>query len=181
MSKITVAENYSKNIEKLKADLGVSNVMALPKLTKVSINVGLGVNRTNKEMVEYIEESLGKITGQKVVKTHAKKAIAGFKLRTGDLVGLRVTLRGTRMYDFLDRLLNITLPRIRDFKGIEVKQFDAQGNLTLGFRDQVPFAELGHDVLDRPFGLTMTITIAKSDHDKSPKVLQALGFPMKLQ
>lgn len=179
--KISVAENYQAKIEQLKADLGLKNVMALPRLTKVSINVGLGLHRTNKEMVEYIEQSLSKITGQKVVKTHAKKAIAGFKLRTGDLVGLRVTLRGKRMYGFIDRLLNITLPRIRDFKGIEVNQFDNQGNLTLGFRDQVPFAELGHDVLDRPFGLTMTITIKQSNKDKSPKLLRALGFPMKLQ
>lgn len=179
--KINVAENYKTKTEQLKTDLAVSNVMALPKLTKVSVNVGLGLHRTNKEMVEYIEQSLTKITGQKVVKTHAKKAIAGFKLRTGDLVGLRVTLRGTQMHDFLDRLINITLPRIRDFKGIDEKQFDKQGNLTLGFRDQVPFAELGHDVLDRPFGLTMTITIAQSDHEKSPKMLKALGFPMKIQ
>lgn len=176
---IDTRELYTKNIDSLKKDLSVSNVFALPKIDKVSVNVGLGMYRTNKDMIEYIEKSLATITGQKVVKTHAKKAIAGFKLRTGDLVGMRVTLRAKRMDDFLNRLINITLPRIRDFRGIDTGKFDKQGNLTLGFKDQVPFAEMGHDVLDKPFGLSMTITIKNSNMEKSTALLRALGFPLK--
>ena len=177
---LNTRELYQNNLNKLKDELSVSNYFALPKLTKVSINVGLGQNRQNKDMIAYIEESLKQITGQKPVSTHAKTSIAGFKLREGDLVGLRVTLRGRRMDDFLNRLINITLPRIRDFRGIDVKQFDKQGNLTLGFRDQVAFAELGHDVLDRPFGLSVTVTIKNSDPQKSVTLLRTLGFPMKI-
>jgi large subunit ribosomal protein L5 len=179
MSVINIRENYATKTEQLKKELGVKNVMALPKITKVSINIGLSQNRQNKEMVEYIEKSLIAISGQKSVKTHAKKAIAGFKLRTGDLVGMRVTLRGTRMNDFLTRLLNITMPRIRDFRGFDPHQLDRQGNLTIGFKDQVPFAEMGHDVLDKPFGLTVTITIKNSDPAKTVTMLKTLGFPFK--
>lgn len=180
MTKINLPELTKEKTNQLLGELGVGNVLKLPRLEKVSVNVGLGQNRQNKDMVSYIEESLTKITGQKPVKTYARKAIAGFKLREGDLVGLRVTLRGRRMTDFIERLLNITLPRIRDFKGVDPKQFDKQGNLTIGFKDQVPFAELGHDVLDRPFGLSVTITLAHSSPAKSEIVLRALGFPMKV-
>ena len=179
MSSINVKELFNTKFDSLKADLGVKNVMALPKITKVSVNVGLGQNRLNKDMVEYIEKSLTSISGQHIVKTYAKKAIAGFKIRTGDLVGLRVTLRGNRMNDFLNRLLNITLPRIRDFRGIDSSAYDKQGNLTIGFKDQVPFAEMGHDVMDKPFGMTMTITIKNSNPEKTTKLLKALGFPLK--
>ena len=170
---------YAKNLEVLKKELSLGNINALPKIQKVSINVGLGLNRQNKEMVAYVTKSLTQITGQKPLETFAHKAIAGFKIRQGDLVGLRVTLRGSRMNDFLNRLINITLPRIRDFKGIENNAFDKQGNLTIGFRDQVPFAEMGYDVLDKPFGLSATITIARSNPEKSQILLQTLGFPMK--
>src|SRR5665213_1229122 len=128
---------YTEKLDALKTELAVANVNALPKITKVNVTVGLGQNKTNKEMVSYITESLTAITGQKPVQTLAKKAIAGFKLREGDLVGLRVTLRGQRMSDFLNRLINITLPRIREFRGIDETQFDKQGNVTLGFKDQV--------------------------------------------
>lgn len=174
-----VKELYTKNLPAFQSELGVKNVMALPKLSKVSLNVGLGVNKTNKEMISYIEESLAALAGQKPVQTHARKAIAGFKLRTGDLVGMRVTLRGPKMTDFLNRLINVTLPRIREFRGIEAGQFDAQGNLTIGFKDQVSFPELGNDVMDKPFGLSVTITIKNSNPAASMTVLKALGFPFK--
>lgn len=176
---INTRELYQKNIDALKQELSVANAMALPKISKVSVNIGLGMHRGNKEMVSYIEKSLATITGQQAVKTHAKKAIAGFKIRTGDLVGMRVTLRGKRMDDFLNRLINITLPRIRDFRGIDTANFDKQGNLTLGFKDQVPFAEMGHEVLDKPFGLSVAITIKNSNAEKSAALLRALGFPLK--
>lgn len=161
------------------ADLAVKNVMALPRITQVSLNVGLGQNRLNKDMVSYIEKSLGQIAGQKAVLTKAKKAIAGFKIRAGDIVGVRVTLRGARMSDFLNRFINVTVPRIRDFKGFSQTSFDKSGNLTIGFRDQSIMAELGHDVLDKPFGLSITITIAQSTAAKSAIYLKSLGFPIK--
>lgn len=164
---------------KLKGELSIGNVNALPVIQKVSINSGLGLHKANKEMVAYIEASLAAIAGQKPVMTYARKAIAGFKLREGDLVGLRVTLRGQKMFDFLNRLINVTLPRIRDFRGIEESQFDRQGNLTIGFKDQVSFAELGQDVMDKPFGLSVTITLRHSDPARSMVFLKTLGFPLK--
>ncbi|HSX41905.1 MAG TPA: 50S ribosomal protein L5 [Candidatus Saccharimonadales bacterium] len=172
-------ELYLKNVAALQSELSIKNVNALPKLQKVSLNVGLGVHKTNKEMISYIEQSLTAIAGQKPVMTHARKAIAGFKLRTGDLVGMRVTLRGSKMTDFLNRLINVTLPRIREFRGIEQTQFDKQGNLTIGFKDQVSFPELGNDVMDKPFGLSVTITVKNSNPAASAVVLKALGFPFK--
>src|SRR3989344_8395022 len=132
MAKINVKENITKALKTLIGTSAVANINALPALRSVTLNIVLGQNRGNKEMVTYITEALGKIAGQKPVITKAKKAIAGFKLRSGDEVGLRVTLRGTKMYDFIDRLINVSLPRIRDFKGINPKSFDQSGNLTLG-------------------------------------------------
>lgn len=181
MSIINVKENYLSSVKDLQQKLEVSNVWALPRITKVSVNVGLGQNRANKDMVSYIQDTLTTITGQKVVPTKAKKAIAGFKIREGDVVGMRVTLRGGRMNDFLNRLINISLPRIRDFKGIDKKLFDKQGNLTIGLRDQIPFAELGHDAMEKQFGMTITITIKNSNPEKSFTLLQTLGFPMRIQ
>lgn len=180
MSLINVQENAAATKIKLKDELGLKSVMALPALKAVSINIGFGPHRQNKEMIAYLGGSLSKIAGQKPVITRAKKAIAGFKLRAGDEVGLHVTLRGRRMYDFLTRLINVSLPRIREFRGLEKKSFDGQGNLTIGFRDQIAFAELGHESLDKPFGLSITITIANSDPEKSFILLQRLGFPMKV-
>ncbi len=176
---INVREAYGAKIKELKEKLATPNVMALPRITKVSLNVGLGQHRQNKDMVEYIAQSLTQIAGQKAVATRARKAIAGFKIRENDVVGYRVTLRGVKMNDFLNRMLNITLPRIRDFRGIEMKKFDKQGNLTLGFKDQIPFAELGNDAIDKQFGITVTITITNSDPAKSFELLTNLGFPMK--
>ncbi|MEX1052108.1 MAG: 50S ribosomal protein L5 [Patescibacteria group bacterium] len=181
MSVINVRDVYGAKIDELKTALGTKNTMALPRISKVSLNVGLGQHRANKDMVEYIAQALSQIAGQKTVPTKARKAIAGFKIRENDVVGYRVTLRGTKMHDFLNRLLNITLPRIRDFRGIDIKKFDKQGNLTLGFKDQIPFAELGNDSIDKQFGLTATVTITNSDPAKSFELLRRLGFPMKTE
>ncbi len=180
MSLIDVKERSRSNVKELQELTGVKNVMALPKITTVSINVGLGQSRGNKDMVEYITKSLSAITGQKPQNTFARKAISGFKLRAGDHVGMRVTLRGDKMYDFLNRLLNITIPRIRDFRGFTADQFDKQGNMTIGFKDQVPFAEMGHDVLEKPFGLSITLVIKNSNPEKSHALLKTLGFPLKI-
>lgn len=180
MTKIDIKEKGLKINKALTETLGIKNVNALPKLKSVSLNVGLGQNRLNKDMVAYIVASIGKISGQKPVITKAKKAIAGFKLRTGDEVGVRVTLRNNKMYDFINRLINVSLPRIRDFKGINPKSFDQSGNLTMGFKDQVAFVELGHDGLDKPFGVEVTFTIKNSNPTASAQFLKELGFPMKV-
>ena len=179
MSAINTKEAYVLKLDDLKKATGIKNSMALPKINKVSVNVGLGQSRLDKDMVEYIDQSLALITGQKAVPTRAKKAIAGFKIRENDVIGYRVTLRNDKMNDFIDRLLNISLPRIREFKGINPKQFDKQGNLTIGLRDQISFAELGNDDIDKSFGMTITLTIKNSDPQKSLALLKTLGFPMK--
>lgn len=180
MSKIDSKDGVSKTKSQLKSVLGAQNVSALPSLKAVSLNIGLGQNRQNKEMVGYIVTSLSKIAGQKPVITKAKKAIAGFKLRAGEEVGVRVTLRGDKMYDFIDRLVNISLPRLRDFKGINPKSFDRNGNLTIGFKDQIAFVELGHDGLDRPFGAEVTVIVKNSSPSRSSELFRQLGFPMKV-
>lgn len=176
---IKVQDLYTTKSSEIMAATGATNVMAMPKITKVSVNVGLGIHRQNKDMVKYIADSLDLITGQKAVPTTAKKAIAGFKIREGDVVGYRVTLRGVKMYDFINRLLNIVLPRIREFKGIDPKKIDKQGNLTVGLRDQIPFPEMGTDAIDKQFGMTITVGVKNSDTQKSLELLKTLGFPMK--
>ncbi|OGD61485.1 50S ribosomal protein L5 [Candidatus Berkelbacteria bacterium RIFCSPLOWO2_01_FULL_50_28] len=177
---IDFRESYTKKSAALKTEFGVKSVMALPKITKVTIGSGIGKYRTNKDMVAYIDSALGIISGQKPMSTQSRKSIAGFKVREGEVVGYKVTLRGQKMTDFLNRLINVTLPRIRDFKGIDQLNFDQQGSLTIGFRDQQPFAELGHEAIDKPFGVGITITITNSTAEKSFKLLKELGFPMKL-
>jgi len=180
MSIISFKERYSEKLPVLKTELAVDNVNALPKLEKITLNVGTGRMRGNKDMLTYVEGALRQITGQKPAVTKSRKSIAGFKLREGEEVGLKTTLRGTKMYDFLDRLINIALPRIREFRGFDVKNFDPQGNLTIGLPDTTPFAELGHSALDKPFGLSITLTIKNSNRDKSFKLMRALGLPVKI-
>lgn len=176
---ISVKQRYQDSLSDLKSSLGISNVMALPKLEKVTLNVGTGRLTGNKDMLTFIEEALRTISGQKAIITKAKKSIAGFKLREGSDVGFKVTLRGPRMVDFLDRLINITLPQIRDFKGIDQKSFDRGGNLTIGFKDSSAFVELEHAGIEKSFGLSITLSITSSDSDKSLKLISTLGFPLK--
>lgn len=180
MSIISYKERFTTKTKDLLAALEVKNVNALPKLEKITINVGTGRFRGNKDMLTYIEGALKQITGQKPAVTKSRKSIAGFKLREGEEVGYKVTLRNRKMYDFLDRLINIALPRIREFRGFDHKNFDPQGNLTIGFGDTVPFAELGHSSLDKPFGLSITLTISNSSREKSHKLLSTLGLPVKI-
>jgi large subunit ribosomal protein L5 len=169
---------YQEKIKELKEMFGLKSELALPKIDKVTISAGIGRHRTSKDMVEYIEHNLSQIAGQKPVKTNAKKSIASFKVREGDLVGMKITLRGNQMNDFLNRLINITLPRIRDFRGLTANQFDKFGNLTIGFRDQTAFVEASQDSLEKPFGLAITVSIKNSNIEKSIAMLKAIGFPM---
>ncbi len=181
MSIVSFKERYNQKTDELRTELSVDNVNALPRLTKVTVNVGTGRMRGNKEMLKYVEEAMRQITGQKPVITIAKKSIAGFKLREGEEIGMKVTLRGQKMHDFLDRIFNIALPRLREFRGIDQKNFDKQGNLTIGFVDSTPFAELGHAALDKPFGISMTLTFKNSSKDKGYKLLRTLGLPVVIE
>lgn len=179
--KAKLQEKYEKEIAKaLTKELGVKNVMSIPHLLKVSVSIGIGseVTAGNKDYSGY-EKSLGEITGQKPFVRRAKQAISNFKLRKGMPVGLAVTLRGEKMYSFVDRLVNIALPRVRDFRGITVKGFDRKGNFCLGLKDCTIFPEVSQDTLPKAHGLQINIcTTAKTDR-AAYVLLKALGFPFR--
>ena len=163
----------------LMRDLGVANALALPKLAKIVINMGLGEATQNPKILDSAVEELAAISGQKPVVTRAKKAIANFKLREGMPIGAMVTLRGERMYEFFDRLVNVALPRVRDFKGLPDRAFDGRGNYSLGLREQMIFPEINLDKVDKIKGLTVVIcTTARSDAD-GKALLRALGLPFR--
>ena len=173
-------ERYEKEaIPGLKKEFGYDNVMAIPKITKVVVNMGLGEATQNAKIVDTGADELGRITGQKPVVRRAKKSIAQFKVREGMPVGVSVTLRGDRMYDFLDRLVSIALPRVRDLKGISPKGFDGRGNYTLGLKDQLLFPEIDYMKVDKARGMNISVvTTAKTD-EESRKLLQLLGVPFR--
>jgi large subunit ribosomal protein L5 len=154
-------------------------VMAIPKITKVVINFGLGEATANAKIVDVAADELMRIAGQKPVVTRAKKSIAQFRVRQGMPIGTMVTLRGERMFDFLDRLISMSLPRVRDFRGIPTKGFDGRGNYTLGLKDQLLFPEIDYMRVDKPRGMNITVvTTAKTD-EESRRLLQLLGFPFR--
>ena len=173
-------ERYRKEIvPALMRDLGFASPMALPRLEKTVLNMGLGEATQNPKVIESAVEELAAISGQKPVVTKAKKAIANFKLREGVPIGAMVTLRGERMYEFFDRLVNVTLPRVRDFKGVSDRSFDGRGNYSLGLREQVIFPEINLDKVDKIKGLTVVIcTTARSDAE-GKALLRALGMPFR--
>ena len=161
----------------LKEQIGYKNVMQVPRLEKIVVNIGLGEALTNAKAVDAAVGDLALITGQRAIVTKAKKSIATFKVREGNPIGAKVTLRGERMWDFLERLTRVALPRIRDFRGISGKSFDGRGNYTLGLKEQLSFPEIEFDKIDRLRGLEITIvTTAKSD-EESKKLLALLGMP----
>jgi large subunit ribosomal protein L5 len=163
----------------LKKEFGYTNVMAIPKLEKVVVNMGLGEATQNVKLIDLGADEIGRITGQRAVTTRAKKSIAAFKVRAGMPVGTMVTLRGERMYEFLDRLLNIALPRVRDFKGVSPKGFDGRGNYTLGLRDQLLFPEIDYMKVDKARGMNVSVvTTAKTD-EEARRLLQLLGMPFR--
>jgi large subunit ribosomal protein L5 len=175
-------ERYAKEVAPaLKKEFGYSNVMAIPKLEKIVVNMGLGEATQNAKIVDTGADEVAKITGQKPVATRAKKSIAQFKVRQGMPIGAMVTLRGDRMWDFLDRLISVALPRVRDFRGVSAKGFDGRGNYTLGLKDQLLFPEIDYMKVDKARGMNISVvTTAKSD-EESRKLLQLLGMPFRTQ
>jgi large subunit ribosomal protein L5 len=173
-------DRYSQEVAPaLKKEFGYRNVMAIPKIEKIVVNMGLGEATSNAKLADVGAEELGRITGQKAVVRRATKSIAQFKLRQGMPVGAMVTLRGERMYEFLDRLISIALPRVRDFRGVSPKGFDGRGNFTLGLRDQLLFPEIDYMKVDKARGMNISVvTTAKSDQE-SRKLLQLLGMPFR--
>ncbi len=173
-------EKYQKDVvPALKKEFGYKNVMAIPKVTKVVINMGLGEATSNAKIIDTAADELGKITGQKAAVRRASKSIAQFKVRQGQPIGVMVTLRGERMYEFLDRLITIALPRVRDFKGISSKGFDGRGNYTLGLRDQIIFPEIDYMKVDKARGMNVSVvTTAKTD-EEARKLLQLIGLPFR--
>ena len=163
----------------LKAEFGLKNVMQIPNLTKIVVNMGVGDAARDSKLIEGAIRDLATITGQKPQVTKSRKSIAQFKLRENQPIGAHVTLRGDRMWEFADRLLSISLPRIRDFRGLSPKQFDGKGNYTFGLTEQVVFPEIEQDKVDRPRGMDITfVTTAKNDAE-GRALLKALGFPFK--
>jgi large subunit ribosomal protein L5 len=164
-------------VEQLMTEFGYSNVMQVPKLEKIVLNIGLGEAIQNAKAIDAAVGDLSTITGQKPVVTRAKKSIAAFKLRAGMPIGVMVTLRGPRMYEFLDRLVSTALPRIRDFRGVSPNAFDGRGNYTLGLREQIVFPEIDYDKIDKTRGLELSIvTTAKTDQE-GRRLLALLGMP----
>ena len=167
----------TKAVPALTKQFGYANIMAVPKLVKINVNMGLGEAIANAKILDVAADELASITGQKPVVTKAKKSIAAFKLREGMPIGVTVTLRGTRMYEFLDRLVSIALPRVRDFRGVSNRAFDGRGNYTLGLKDQLIFPEIDYGKVDKARGMNVTVvTSAKSD-DEAYELLKAMGMP----
>ncbi len=173
-------QHYLKNVvPALNKEFGYTNPMAVPKLEKISINLGLGEATQNPKLMDGAVAELGQITGQRAVVTRAKKSIAAFKLRTGMSIGCMVTLRGERMYEFLDRLVNVALPRVRDFRGVSTKSFDGRGNYTLGIRDQLIFPEIDYSKVEKTKGMNITITTTAKSDVEGVALLRGLGMPFR--
>ena len=161
----------------LKKEFGYTNVMAIPKIRKIVVNMGLGEATQNAKIVDTGADEVSRITGQKAVVTRSKKSIAQFKVRKGMPIGTMVTLRGEKMWEFLDRLISIALPRVRDFRGVSPRGFDGRGNFTLGVREQIIFPEIDYDAVDQVRGLDVTITTTAATDEEAYALLEAFGMP----
>lgn len=171
---------YRKEIvPALMKDLGLKNPMEVPKIDKIVVNMGLGEALANNKLLESAVDQMNAITGQKPVITRSRKAIANFKLREGQAIGAMVTLRGDRMYEFLDRLISVALPRVRDFKGISPKAFDGRGNYTLGVREQIIFPEINYDQIEKVKGLNVSIVTTARNDEHGLALLKAFGVPFR--
>ena len=173
-------EVYRKEIvPKLKEQFGYKSVMQVPHIEKITINMGVGEAAADKKILMNAVGDLEKITGQKVVQTISRKSIAGFKIREGWPIGCKVTLRKERMYEFLDRLISIALPRVRDFRGISARSFDGRGNYSMGLKEQIVFPEIDYDKIDRERGMDVTITTTARTDEEGRALLRAFNFPFK--
>jgi large subunit ribosomal protein L5 len=173
-------EFYKKEVvQKIKTKFSFKSVMQVPRISKITLNMGLGEAMDDKKVIASAMSDLEKIAGQKPVATISRKSIAGFKLREGWPIGCKVTIRGERMYEFLDRLVSIALPRVRDFRGLSIKSFDGRGNYSLGFKEQIVFPEIDYDKIDALRGLDITITTTAKNNKEAQALLEAFGFPFK--
>jgi large subunit ribosomal protein L5 len=176
----TLKERYkSEIVPRLKEELGLANVMEVPRITKITLNMGVGEALGDKKVLENAVADMEKIAGQKAVVTKARKSIAAFKVRDGWPIGCKVTLRADRMYEFLDRLISIAIPRIRDFRGVSPKSFDGRGNFAMGVAEQIIFPEIEYDKVDALRGLDITITTSARTDDEGRALLRAFNFPLK--
>ena len=166
-------------VPRLRADLKIENAMQVPRIAKITINMGVGEAVADRKVMDAAVTDLTKISGQKPLITKSRKAIASFKLRAGLAVGAKVTLRGARMYEFLDRLINIAMPRIRDFRGVSPRSFDGQGNYSLGVKEQIIFPEIQYDQVDQIRGMDITITTTAVDNRHGRALLEAFSFPFR--
>ena len=177
---IPLKEHYSeKVIPELKQTLGVSSNMAVPKITKVTLNMGVGEVLNDKKILEKAVEDLGLISGQKPLITKVRKSVANFKIRDGMPIGCKVTLRGDRMYDFLQRLLGVAIPRERDFRGLSVDSFDGRGNYSIGIKEHIIFPEIDYDKVDKIRGMDISISTTAKDNNEGEALLRAMNFPFK--
>ena len=175
-----LSEKYKKEIAPaLQKEFDIKNPMAIPKIDKIVVNMGLGEASGNSKILDVAVDELKSITGQKPVITKAKKSIAQFKLRQGMQIGTMVTLRGARMYEFLDRLISVALPRVRDFRGVSGKAFDGRGNYTLGIREQLIFPEIDFNKVDKTRGMNISIVTTARNDDEARSLLKALGMPFR--
>ena len=176
----TLKDRYRSEIApKLKEELGLSNVMEVPRVTKITLNMGVGEAVGDKKVLESAVADMTKIAGQKPVVTKSRKSIAGFKIRDGWPIGCKVTLRGEHMWEFLDRLIAISIPRIRDFRGLNGKSFDGRGNYSMGVREQIMFPEIDYDKVDKLRGMDIAITTSAKDDSSAKKLLQSFNFPFR--
>ena len=176
----SLKEIYNNELApKLMKELNLTNVMQVPRLTKITLNMGVGEAIGDKKTLESAVSDMTLISGQKPVITKARKSIAGFKVREGWPIGVKVTLRASRMYDFLERLIGIAIPRIRDFRGISAKQFDGRGNFSMGVSEQIIFPEIDYDKIDKLRGLDIAITTTAANDDEGRALLKAFNFPLK--
>jgi large subunit ribosomal protein L5 len=176
----TLKSKYkSEIVPQLKEELGLANIMEVPRVTKITLNMGVGEALGDKKVLEHAVADMEKISGQKVVVTKARKSIAGFKVRDGWPIGCKVTLRADRMYEFLERLISIAIPRIRDFRGTSPKSFDGRGNFAMGVTEQIIFPEIEYDKIDTLRGMDITITTSARTDDEGRALLRAFKFPLK--
>ena len=176
----TLKDKYKSELApQLIKDLGLKNVMEVPRITKITLNMGVGEALGDKKVLQHAVADMEKISGQKVVVTKARKSIAGFKVRDGWPIGCKVTLRSERMYEFLERLVSIAIPRIRDFRGLSAKSFDGRGNFAMGITEQIIFPEIDYDKVDALRGMDIVITTSARTDDEGRALLRAFNFPLK--